>query len=183
MKRTKLSAQTVALCGVMAAVALAILMLAGVAPTGWIGVTALAGFPVAMCVSAAGYTSGIMCWLVAGLLALLLVPGKQVGLLFLCLFGLYPVLKNRLERAHRRTARVVAKLVYFNLVFFDLYFLAYQLMFQSVADSWSYGVPLLPALLVVTNIVFFVYDYAFSKVMALLQVRLVPELRRLFKGH
>lgn len=183
MSRTRLSAQTIALTGVMAAIGLAILLLAGVAPTGWIGITALAGFPVALCVSAAGYVSGVMCWIAAGLLALLLVPGKQVAVLFLCLFGLYPILKNRIERCEKRPVRLVLKLLCYNIVFFVLYALAYALLFQGVADSWTAPVPLLPALFVVTNVVFLLYDYAFSKVMALLQARLVPELRRFFKGR
>lgn len=183
MSRAKFSAQTIAMTGVMAAVGLVFLLLAGIAPTGWIGITALAGFPVALCVSAAGYASGVLCWIVAGLLALLLVPGKQVAVLFLCLFGLYPILKNRIERKDRRPVRLILKLAFYNIVFFVLYFLAYSVMFQSMTDSWSYSVPLLPVLWVVTNVVFLLYDYAFSKVMALLQARLVPELRRFFKGR
>lgn len=178
----KFSVQKIALIGMMAAVGFLFLLLAGIAPTGWIGITALAGFPVALCVSVAGYLSGVMCWIAAGLLALLLVPGKQVAILFLCLFGLYPILKNRIERVKSFLLAVTIKLLCYNAVFFSLYFMAYPLMFQSVSNQWKWRVPLLPALWIVTNIVFLAYDYAFSKIMALLQVRLVPEMRQRWKG-
>ncbi len=179
----KFSAQRIALVGMMAAVGFLFLLLAGIAPTGWIGITALAGFPVALCVSVAGYFSGVMCWITAGLLALLLVPGKQVAVLFLCLFGIYPILKNRIERMKSFLLVIVVKLVCYNVIFFALYFLAYPLMFQSLSSQWEWNVPLLPVLWIITNIVFLAYDYAFSKIMALLQVRLVPEMRQRWKGH
>ncbi len=169
--------------GMMAAVGFLFLLLAGIAPTGWIGITALAGFPVALCVSVAGYFSGVMCWITAGLLALLLVPGKQVAVLFLCLFGIYPILKNRIERMKSFLLVIVVKLVCYNVIFFALYFLAYPLMFQSLSSQWEWNVPLLPGLWIITNIVFLAYDYAFSKIMALLQVRLVPEMRQRWKGR
>ena len=179
----KFSVQKIALIGMMAAVGFLFLLLAGIAPTGWIGITALAGFPVALCVSVAGYLSGVMCWIAAGLLALLLVPGKQVAILCLCRFGHYPILKNRIERVKSFLLAVTIKLLCYNAVFFSLYFMAYPLMFQSVSNQWKWRVPLLPALWIVTNIVFLAYDYAFSKIMALLQVRLVPEMRQRWKGR
>lgn len=179
----KFSVQKITLVGMMAAVGFLFLLLAGVAPTGWIGITALAGFPVALCVSMAGYLSGVMCWIAAGLLALFLVPGKQVAVLFLCLFGLYPILKNRIERTRHSLLSVLIKLLCYNIVFFALYFMAYPLLFQSVSKQWEWNIPLLPALWVITNIVFLAYDYAFSKIMALLQARLVPEIRRRWKGR
>lgn len=179
----KFSVQKIALTGVMAAVGFLFLLLAGIAPTGWIGITALAGFPVALCVSVAGYFSGIMCWIVAGLMALLLVPGKQVAVLFLCLFGIYPILKNRIERTKSFLFATLIKLLCYNVIFFALYFMAYPLMFQSVSSQWKWNVPLLPALWIITNIIFLAYDCAFSKIMALLQMRLVPEMRQRWKGR
>ena len=39
------------------------------------------------------------------------------------------------------------------------------------------------ALFVAGNVIFLIYDYAFSKVMSLIQARLIPQLRRRFVGR
>lgn len=179
----KITPQTIALTGLLAAVGLVILFLAGVTPSGWVGVTAIAGIAVAVAIASAGYLSGALCYLVSGLLGLLLVPAKHAAVLFLCLFGLYPLLKNLFERLKVRPLEYVLKLAFFNAVFFALYFLAFQLFFQPAAEGWRFPVPVLPALAVVCNVLFLIYDYAFSKVMALLQVRLISQLQRRFAGR
>ena len=64
-----------------------------------------------------------------------------------------------------------------------LYLLAYPLFFVSVADAWNLSIPFAPAFFVLAGIVFLIYDYAFSKVMAMLQSRLIPLLRQRSSGH
>lgn len=178
--RRVLSPRLTALTGMLSAVVLVFLCLASVIPTGWIGVVAVSGLVVAVAVASAGYLSGLLCYLVSGILSLLLVPSKQVSVLFLCLFGLYPLLKNKLERLKARGLEYVLKLAFFNLVLFLLYRLAYAVLFQGIGETLETAIPLLPLLMVVGSVVFLLYDYAFSKVMALLQARLVPQLRRRF---
>lgn len=178
MARRKLSSRHIALTGLLSAVSLIFLFLAGVVPSGWTGVTAVAGLAVGVAISAAGYLSGLFCYLVSGLLGLLLVPAKQVAVLYLCLFGIYPLLKNKLEHLKVRAVEYVVKLVYFNLVLVILYRLAFALLFARFGEGIDPALPMLPLLMVVGSVIFLLYDFAFSKVMALLQARLVPQLRR-----
>ena len=112
--------------------------------------------------------------------ALILVPGKQVALLYVCMFGLYPVLKLFMERMGRKVPEYLLKLAYFNAVLVALYYAAYGLFFGGM--DWNLPVPVLLVLIPVGSVVFLVYDYAFTKVMAMLQKRLVPQLRRRFSG-
>ena len=183
MERAKISPRLIALAGGLAAVALVIQLLASLIPSGWTAMAAVAGLAVAVAVSAAGYMAGILCYVVSGVLSLLLLPAKHVVILFVCLFGIYPLVKSLLERLKVRAAEYLLKLVFFNLVFSLLYLLAYQIFFQSAAEAWSYPVPFLPILFVAGNVIFLIYDYAFSKVMSLIQARLIPQLRRRFVGR
>ena len=183
MERAKISPRLIALAGVLAAVALVIQLLASLIPSGWTAMAAVAGLAVAVAVSAAGYVAGILCYVVSGVLSLLLLPAKHVAILFVCLFGIYPLVKSLLERLKVRAAEYLLKLVFFNLVFSLLYLLAYQIFFQSAAEAWSYPVPFLSILFVAGNVIFLIYDYAFSKVMSLIQARLIPQLRRRFVGR
>ena len=180
MARHKLGPRHIALVGLLSAVALVFLFIAGVIPSGWTGVTAVAGLAVGVAISAAGYLSGLFCYLVSGLLALLLVPAKQVAVLYLCLFGIYPLIKSKLERLKVRALEYVLKLVYFNLVLVALYHLAFALVFARIGEGLNPAMPLLPLLMLAGSVIFLLYDFAFSRVMSLLQARLVPLLRRRF---
>lgn len=182
-RRQKISAQVIALTGLLSAVCLVLLFAASVAPSGWTGLTAVAGLVVAVAVSASGYLSGVLCYLVSGILGLLLVPGKHAAVLFLCLFGLYPLLKNLLERLKSRVLEILLKLAFCEAVLALLYLLAYPLFFVSAADAWDLSIPFAPAFFVVAGIIFLIYDYAFSKVMAMFQSRLIPLLRQRRSGH
>ena len=66
-RRQKISAQVIALTGLLSAVCLVLLFAASVAPSGWTGLTAVAGLAVAVAVSASGYLSGVLCYLVSGI--------------------------------------------------------------------------------------------------------------------
>ena len=163
--------------------ALVIQLLASLIPSGWTALAAVAGLAVAVAVSSAGYVSAILCYVVSGLLALILIPAKHVAILYVSLFGIYPLLKSLFERLKWRVLEYVLKLAFFNLVLGLLYLLGYQLFFQSTVAAWSYPLPFLPVLCVVGSVIFLAYDYAFSKVMALLQARVIPQIRRRFAGH
>ena len=159
----------IALGGVLAAGSLAVLWLTSLAPTGQLGLTAVAGlFPVAAVLSA-GRTAGYLCWAAASLLGLLLVPSKGVVLLYLFFLGLYPVLKSRLESLKSRPAEWIGKLACFNaaltvlLAFFRALFLP-ALPGWLTANLWVlYGAG---------NAVFLAYDIALSRLIGGLRGRL-----------
>lgn len=175
----RLTTRTVALTGMLAAVTLVFLYAAAMVPTGWIGVTAVAGLVVAVAVSSAGYLCGALTYLVAGILSFLLVPAKQVAVFFLLLFGLYPLLKIRFEKFKRRLLEYLIKVCFFNVVFFVMLWLTHGLLFQG-DTAQAIRTLLYPVIAAAGSVIFLLYDLAFTKVMAMLQVRLVPELRRRF---
>lgn len=65
-----------ALCGMLAAVSLALLWVAGMAPSGRLGLSALAGLGPVVAVLTAGRGAGYLCWAASGVLGLLLTPDK-----------------------------------------------------------------------------------------------------------
>lgn len=176
-----ISTQTVAQAALLSAVALVFLFAAGMIPTGWTGITAVAGLSVAVAVSASGYLTGFLCYAVTSILSLLIVPGKHAAILFASMFGLYPLLKIRIERLKSRIAAIAVKLIFFNTVFLLLLQFASTLLWGDLLAQWTYSIPLQPVLCVIGSAIFLLYDFAFTKVMALLQARLVPQLRRMFR--
>lgn len=184
MRRNKrISTWSIALVGLLSAVSLVFLFLASVIPSGWTGVTAVAGLGVAVAVAASGYLSGILGYVLSGLLALLLLPAKHVAVLYVCFFGLYPVLKSLFEKCRLRVVEYLLKLAFFNLVLFGLYRFAFGLLFAAGASDWNQAIPFAPALFLGGNVVFLLYDYAFSKVMVLLQKRVIQPIRQRIVGR
>lgn len=149
----------IALAGILSAGSMVLLWMACLSPTGRLGLNAAAGlFPVAG-VLMSGRAAGYCCWIVTGLLGLVLLPDKGMALLYLMFFGLYPVLKSVFETRKSLVFCWSLKLIYFNMVLTVSVFVLGELFFSA-----------LPALLhrplpawVAGNIVFIAYDIGLSR--------------------
>ena len=156
----------VAVCGVLAAGSLALLWLACLAPSGRLGLTAAAGlFPMAA-VLAGGRAAGYLCWAAAGLLGLVLLPDKGIGALFCVFFGVYPVLKSRLESLNH-VLEWTGKLAFFNLILAFCRWGLEGLLHVPVPLPWDWSWILHAA----GSGVFTVYDLGLSQLIARLQRR------------
>lgn len=173
-QNTSKGAFRIALGGILTALALLVLYLAALAPSGRLGVVALAGLVPAVGVISGGLATGIFCYASSGILGLLLLPDKGCALMYLTLLGLYPVLKGLIERLRKLALEIVLKLVFFNAVLSVLVFGFSTLLF-----------PFLPQLLqkplliyLVGNAVFLVYDFGVSKLLTYYAVRIRTATRK-----
>ena len=132
------------------------------------GAAAAGLFPVGA-VLAAGRGAGALCWAAASLLGLLLLPDKGVALLFLTFFGLYPVVKERVESLRRLPLEWVLKLGYFNVIL-TLGWFVLRGLFLPNPPPWLGENSLL--LYGVGNVVFVIYDVGLSRLITMLRVRL-----------
>ena len=164
-----------AIGGVFAAGSLVVLWLACIAPSGRLGLTAVAGlFPMAS-VLFAGRAAGYLCWAAAGILGVIILPDKGVALLYLAFLGLYPVVKSRIESINRQSVEWLFKLLYFNCAL-TLFWFALRGLFLPNLPSWLADSHIL--LYLAGNVAFALYDIGLSRLVALLQDRL-----RLGKRH
>ena len=155
----------------MAALAVAVMYLGCLIPSMELVMDMAAGLIVGTVVAAMGTKVGLLCCVAAGVLALLLIPSKAAALLFLIAFGLYPVVKSWLETKNRRVLEWVGKFFFFNAVLVFCVIFLKEFLFE--------GVPVpLPAVFVVGNLFFLLYDYTFSRWMTILQVRIIEPWRR-----
>ena len=114
-RRDREQSVRIALGGMLGAGSLVILWLACIVPSGWLGLTAVAGlFPVTATLYA-GRAAGYMCWAAGSLLGLVLLPNKGIPLLYLVFLGLYPVVKSRIEGLRRGAVEWLLKLIFFNV--------------------------------------------------------------------
>lgn len=174
-KRQAGGAYRVALVGVLAALSLVFLLLSAFVPSGRLGLVAVAGVIPAGAVVSAGLASGFLCYGVTGLLGLLLLPVKSNALLYLLFFGLYPMIKSLIEGVRRLPLELLLKLAFFNLILTVFWF-----------GLSGVFLPFLPAVLrgsawavyAAGNVVFLIYDFGFSKLIAFYIQRIDRVLRK-----
>lgn len=156
------SARNITYPALLGAVSMILLYGSAISPTGSLGLVALAGVPCAGVVIAGGTSAGLLCWATVSLLSLLLVPDKFCVLLYAAMFGLYPVVKSKVEALHRKPLELICKLAFFNLSYTVVFFVT-----KAVALE---GLPLerlhLGLVYLIGNVVFLLYDFGFSGLIA-----------------
>lgn len=170
------ASRSMAVCGVMAALALTLM-----------GLGSAFGVLVYACPMAAGAAAlflrreyglryALAFWGAVGLLALILVPDLEMSALFLGLFGWYSALKPALDRLPR-AARRLGKGALFNGAVLLIYAALLRLL---GLDALELGGRLENGLLLLLgNLLFFLYD----RVLDRLTASLFPRLRRLLPGN
>ena len=160
MKRAE--TKRIALCGVVSALSVVILLLGAVLGLGIYLAPMIAGsllIPV-------GYRCGrkyhVMLWLVVSALAFLLVPEIEEDLMFFLLFGCYPILYPKLNSLPKGP-RIVLKLLIFNVVFIALELLITLILVPETVGSAYFFV-----LILLGNVMFLCYDLALPKALFLL---------------
>ena len=167
--RSKSAAGKVAYPAVLSAFALILVYLGSIAPTGSWGIVAAAGLLPAAAVISVSLKAGFLCWAAAAVLAFFLTPDKLCALLFGALFGLYPMVKSLVERLQKKTLEYALKLAFFNAAFTVICLIMAGAVTASLpkalgGSAWVlYGV---------ANVVFLLYDYGFSKLIALYIARI-----------
>ncbi len=168
----------VALCGVLAALMLVVMLFGTMLPLSTYACPALAGAISIPVIWELGTKPGCLLYLAVSILSLLLAPDKEAALLFLFLLGWYPILRPKLQHLKKKPARVVVKLILFNLAICLVYALLLFVLttpdLQAEAARWT-G-PLLAGMLLLGNVTFLLYDLMLSRVTDLYVYRLRAKL-------
>ena len=152
-----------AVCGVLSALGVVLLLLGSLLPGYSIAVAAIAGLVTAMAVLHSGWGSGIAVYCVVSFLSLLLLPHKQAALWYLVIFGHYGVLKSVLERIPNRLCEWGLKCLVYSVAFF-LMKLVFARAFLALKELLP--LPLFP-LFAAGLAVFLLYDIGFSRLIGL----------------
>lgn len=162
--RRKSAAVKVAYPAILGALALVLVYLGSIAPTGSWGIVAAAGLLPGLAVISVGLKAGLLCWAGVSLLAFLLVPDKFCVLLFGALFGLYPVVKSLVEGLRRKPLEYLLKLAFFNAAFTLVYLTMAGAVAASLPEALGGSAWVLYG---AANVVFLLYDYGFSRLIGL----------------
>ena len=109
--RRRSDTKRLALCGVLAALAVALMFFGGVVPFASIACPVLASLVLIPVYAETGKKWSAVWFLAVAVLAVLLAPEKESAVLF-AFFGYYPMLRTFLTRLRPNALRWIAKLAY-----------------------------------------------------------------------
>ena len=176
--RRKSKAPVIALCGVLAALAVALMFLGGTVAFAVIACPVLASLVLIPVYCECGWKWGLLWYAAVSALGLLLAPEKEAAILFV-FFGYYPMLKKLFGRIRSRALKWIVKLLYVNLALcaaYGLMIFVFQLTAIS-AEFRNYGKVMIAVLELLANVTFFVYYILIGRLEIAYFDRLRPKLK------
>lgn len=176
MKRT--SSKQIALCGVLAALALVVMILGGMFPAATYCCPVLACVMLVPVVNSCGRRIAWAWYGAVAILSSLLCPDVEAAAMFVFL-GYYPILKSLLDRISLRLLRVLVKLALFNVATAVMYgVLIYLLSLEAVAAEFQNEAPwVLILTLLLGNLTFICTDFLLTRLERLYRQRFGKKIK------
>ncbi|MBQ7860309.1 MAG: hypothetical protein IJ347_09290 [Faecalibacterium sp.] len=180
MRSSNTKSWQIALCGVLGALALAVMQLGVVIPVAMYIAPAIASAMVMVVCVECGRRMAWTQYAAVALLSLLFVADREIAFVYLFL-GYYPLIKPYFEKLRPRLLQGAAKLLYFNLTILVMYLLLYSLFFpgQLAAGLAGLGLALAAGTLLIGNIAFLLLDRALVNLLRLYRYVWQPRLHRM----
>lgn len=177
MRRNRKTA-ALALCGVLAALATALMFLGGALPFAAIACPVLASLVLLPVYIETGKRWSVLWYLTVAVLGLLLAPEKEAAVLFV-FFGYYPMLHKLLGHLPGRRLKWLIKLLYVNVAVLAAYgLMLYVFPIASLTEEFATMQQWFVAvLLVLANVSFVLYDILIDRLEVFYHVRLRPKLK------
>lgn len=163
-----------ALCGVLGALMIVIMLLGSIFPFATYLSPAIAGLVLLPAVRECGPGTSTTLYLAVAVLSVLLIPDKEVALLFALLLGPYPLLQPYLNRLSFRPVQLLLKLLVCNCLLILVYALLLFVLAPAalVMEFRAYSAAFLVVLLLLANVVFFLYDLLLRRFGAVYETKL-----------
>ena len=165
-----MKSRKIALCGVLSALAVVVLLLGGTIGIGTFAAPVLAMAVLLPVLEEYGARAAATAFCAVSLLALLLVPDRELALVYIG-FGWYPILRPHVVRIPSRLLRLAVRLAVCNGVIAALYGLLLRLL-GLTADLMEASRLMNAALLVMGNLVFLLLDPVLARLTDLWRSRL-----------
>lgn len=166
----KNSTLRVAVCSVIAALSLALMLLTSLVPIGTYAFPCFAGILLIAIVIEYKCKWAMLVYAVISVLSLIIAGDKEAVLFFIMFFGYYPVLKNIIESRFQskfgKAAGYILKLSVFNAAIIAAFFIAAFLLSIPAEEYTIFGFYVPWVFLIIGNIFFVIYDCAVSLIVA-----------------
>jgi hypothetical protein len=159
-----------ALGGMVSALCLLLIFLAGLIPPLAMTLPLIAGMLLVLVVKEVSMSWAFLTYLSVSALSLLVCYDKEAPLIFIMLFGHYPLLKQLLERVKLKPVVLILKLAVFNVCILSFFAV---IMYISGSDEaieglGEFGESAAKVMLIAGNFAFLMYDFVINIYAALL---------------
>ena len=170
----------VALGGIVSALCLLCMFLAGIMPALYLLLPMAAGMLMMIIAEEVSISWAWLTYISVSLLSMFVTADKEAALIFIILFGHYPILRIYLHKIKFRWIRFILKLLIFNICavsyfYVTVFIFGMRQMLEDMNDFGRYGALIL---LVIGNFIFVLYDFNLGSSYHLYLKRLLPKLRR-----
>ena len=158
----------IALCGVISALGVAILMLTLIVPTATYACSAMAGILTGILVIECNKKWALAAYIVVCVISAIIVPDKEAVVCYILLFGYYPVTKQIIEGyIKNKYMQLIVKIANFSISAVASYYLSIYVLGISPDEFIIFGVNLPLLFLLVGIVVFVVFDNALTGLIAM----------------
>lgn len=158
--------------------ALLSMFMSGLIPTATFAIPAMSGILIMILLIEFDRQTAFISYLAVSFLSLILVADKEAVLIFIFLFGQYPIIKSIFERTTNRVICYILKLIYFNITVILAYFIAMNLLGMSQLISEFEEIAFYGSLVLLAagNFTFLLYDYTLTVFVPYYFVKIKPML-------
>jgi len=170
----------VALGGIVAALCLICMFLAGIMPALYIILPMIAGVLLMIIVTEVSVGWAALTYIAVGMLSMIICADKEAALLFIIVFGHYPILRFYIQAVRSKPLRILIKLVLFNISLVVYYWITVTLLgLQTGEDSLGdLGKAGLILALFVCNFILICHDFNLGHIHTYYVRKLRPYFRR-----
>ncbi len=175
------SSLKVAFCGIIAAVSIVMMFLTGVIPVATIAIPAIAGCLLIPVVVETNVRWGFATYAAVAALAFITAPDREAALVYIFLFGYYPVLFAVIGRIKKIALRYVIKLLVFNAALSLELWLSVTFLNIPLNEIGGLGQYSIIITYVLFNIICLVYDYSLNGLILLYLNKFHDRMRNMFR--
>ena len=174
----KTESQKIALCGVLGALSVVLLLVGAALQVGTYAAPMVAAFLLIPVLDEYGPKYALLLYATVSILSILLVPELELSFFYVFVIGYYPVLRVGLMRIKNTMLRWFVKFAVFNGATVLAYAVLFALLGPAILDELlADGVPMLLALLAVGNLSFWLCDRALASLTRYYRVVLKKKLK------
>lgn len=170
-----------ALGGIVSALSLVLMISVAVIPFLTYALPAVAGVLIVFIVVEIDKKWAFGVFSAVAILAFLLVPDKEVAMMYIAFFGYYPIIKALLESKLPVALGWVIKVLLFNVTMVAAYLVLIYVMGIEIDEITEYGAVAVPILLGAGSITFIAYDFALTQIITVYLVKWRKYFKRYFK--
>lgn len=170
----------VALGGIVSALCLLCMFLAGIMPVFYLILPMVAGVLLLIIAEEVSLGWAWLTYIAVDILSMLITADKESALVFVMLFGHYPMVRMYLEKIKFRGLRNLIKVLIYNFCIISFFLVTVfvfgmEQMLTDMNDLGKYGGLILLGL---ANMVFAMYDFNLGAIYVLYIKRLLPKFRK-----